>query len=66
MAVKQPLSKDMAKALHIFYVRMPIDKIIEAIDAGKKVELIESTFTDPHDYCAVKVDGVVVFHADGY
>jgi hypothetical protein len=66
MAAKQPLTKDLAKALHAFYVRMPIEGILQAIDDGKRVELTESTFTDLTDFCSVQIDGVTVFHADGY
>lgn len=66
MPARKPLTVDLATNLHAFYERMPIEEIVKAIRDGKEVELVESIFTDPNDYCAVNIEGRQVFYEEGY
>ena len=44
-----------------------LTRIKTALDAGKTVEWKYSSFSDPGgDYCAVTIDGVETFRAEGY
>ena len=63
---RRSLNLNEAKSLGSFYSLMPVALIEKAIGDGKIVELVESTFEDPNDFCSVMVDGRVVFHANGF
>ena len=66
MPTTKPLTKQMARSLHSFYRRLPLDMVEDAIDAGRNVELVESTFSDPSDYVEIHIDGTKAFRESGY
>jgi hypothetical protein len=66
MATKRPYTKAYLK-LDIFST--PAQKLVlaEALSAGKKVEIVQSSFTDPGpDYCSITVNDVCVVRVNGY
>jgi hypothetical protein len=42
------------------------DEIIEKVKNGAKLGARYSSFTDSNDWCAITLDGVIVYRSEGY
>lgn len=66
MAIRRTFRQSELDSVKIFAKPEQLEQIRSALTAGKKVEMVESTFKDPTDFCRVEIDGTPALHISGY
>lgn len=69
MPTKREITVDELRFYTTFSSKQTLDfsEISQAVAAGKSLELIQSTFSDPGaDYSEIRLDGRVLLRVNGY
>ncbi len=69
MTVKRRLMLEEVRAMYMFQPKkfsMRIEEIEAAVVAGKRLEILETTFEDDEDWSEVSLDGIQIAFVDGY